>query len=530
MKRFVLSISSGLILAFSWPTYGFPLLIFFGFIPILYNEYIIRKSKGKRKGLKIFLYSYLSFFIWNLITTYWLWYADPFGASFAILANSLLMTLVFFTYHKVAKRIPANRALIFLITLWISFEKFHLHWDLSWPWLNLGHAFSNHTSWVQWYEYTGAFGGTLWIWIINAFMFKSIVNYKAFPNKLTLKKISISLALLIVIPIGVSLWIYNSISLEGEKINVIALQPNVDPYTEKYSQNNIKVAEELIQLSREKLTDSTQLIIAPETVFARLMRISSIDNSRVKFELNKLLMENENLHLLFGASLIKIILKEEDIISTSNKYGDVWHNYYNSALFFNKKKKTEKYHKSKLVVGIENFPYQDVLKPILGDVMIDLGGTVAMKTTQPERSVFRAIDSTFSVAPIICYESVYGEFVTEYIRKGADALAVITNDGWWDTSQGHKQHLSFSKLRAIETRRDIVRSANTGISVIINKRGEITSSLGYGEKGALSGIISKNNQVTFYSKMGDYIARISFFIWICMIFIIFFRKSKSVKN
>mgnify|MGYP001139488649 CR=1 FL=1 len=528
MKRFSLSISSGLLLALAWPTYGLPLLLFFGFVPMLYNEYILRKFSTQRVGLKVFGYSYLSFFIWNLITTYWLWYADPFGASFAILANSLLMTIVFFTYHIVAKKTTANRALIFLITFWICFEKFHLHWDLSWPWLNLGHAFSNHTTWIQWYEYTGVFGGTLWVWIANAFLFRGFVNYFAFPDKSTLKKICVKFVILLIVPIGVSLWIYHSTSTEGEKIKVIALQPNVDPYTEKYNQNNINVAQELIDLSREKLSDSTQLIIAPETVFARLMRLNSVDNSRVKDKLNTLLITKDNLHLLFGASLIKIISNEKDINSTSNKYGEVWHNYYNSALFFNKNQKTQIYHKSKLVVGIENFPYQDILKPVLGDIMIDLGGTVAMKTTQKERAVFKAADSTFTIAPIICYESVYGEFTTAYIRKGADALAIITNDGWWDTSQGHKQHLSFAKLRAIETRRDIVRSANTGISAIINKRGEITSSIAYGKKGALAGTIVKNTQLTFYSKMGDYIARISFFIWICMLFIIFFRKPKKL--
>ena len=158
--------------------------------------------------------------------------------------------------------------------------------------------------------------------------------------------------------------------------------------------------------------------------------------------------------------------------------------------------------------------------------MIDLGGTVSMKTTQSDREVFTAANGKFKAAPIICYESVYGEFVTGYVRHEANFLAIITNDAWWNTSQGHKQHLSYAKLRAVETRRDIVRSANTGISAIINAKGDITSRLAYGEKGALAGQLTSNSKTTFYVMAGDYIARISLFILVFVGLIGFFRRKK----
>jgi apolipoprotein N-acyltransferase len=187
----------------------------------------------------------------------------------------------------------------------------------------------------------------------------------------------------------------------------------------------------------------------------------------------------------------------------------------------------QQYNKSKLVVGVENFPYQDILKPIVGDALIDLGGTVAMKTTQDYRGVFTSSNSKFKAAPIICYESVYGEFVSGYVRNDANFLAIITNDAWWNETQGHKQHLSYAKLRAVETRRDIVRSANTGISAIINAKGDITSSIPYGEKGALAGQIITNDKITFYVMAGDYIARISIFILVFVGLIGFFRRKKE---
>jgi apolipoprotein N-acyltransferase len=166
----------------------------------------------------------------------------------------------------------------------------------------------------------------------------------------------------------------------------------------------------------------------------------------------------------------------------------------------------QKYYKSKLVVGIENLPYKPILEPLLGNIMLDLGGTISTKTTQPNRAVFSSTDGT-KVGPIICYESVYGNYVNEYVTNGAQFLAIITNDAWWNETQGHKQHLSFASLRAIETRRDIARSANTGISAFVNQKGDITQQSLYGEKIALKGTVQLNKKLSFYVQHGDYIAK-----------------------
>lgn len=90
------------------------------------------------------------------------------------------------------------------------------------------------------------------------------------------------------------------------------------------------------------------------------------------------------------------------------------------------------------------------------------------------------------VAPSICYESVYGDFMSEYIRKGAEVICIITNDGWWGNTPGHKQHLSYAKLRAIETRKQVIRCANTGISGFIDEFGNISQAQPYWESPLLT--------------------------------------------
>jgi apolipoprotein N-acyltransferase len=175
-------------------------------------------------------------------------------------------------------------------------------------------------------------------------------------------------------------------------------------------------------------------------------------------------------------------------------------------------------------VGVENFPYKSLLQPILGDAMIDLGGTVSTKTTQTERSVFTNVKGV-SLAPIICYESVYGSYVSDYVTNGAQFLAIITNDAWWNNTQGHKQHLSLARLRAIENRKWIARSANTGISAIINPTGDIVQSLGYDKEGVLKGKVYPNDTITFYAKQGDYLARIAIFMGLAVLLVGLFRNN-----
>jgi len=529
IKKLIASCLSGILLALAWPTYGFPLLLFIAFIPLLWVEYDIRQAEKKKSALQVFLYSYLSFFIWNIITTYWLYFSTPFGMWFAVGVNTLLMSLVFLFYHFLARKVPFHISAIFLTTLWISFENLHLQWEFSWPWLNLGNAFSEYYSWIQWYEYTGAFGGTLWVWILNFSIFKSILLYLQYHDRAILKRTAIKSLVLIGVPIAFSYYLFYSISFENQpELETLILQPNINPYTEKYNTTDKRIGDLLIQLTQENITDSTELVLAPETVYANGTELLEWDYSFAKNQSLTALKKYPNANFLGGVSLFEKITSEEKVLGQTNYIKEgLWYNDYNSAFMINSSEEDQIYHKSKLVVGVENFPYQSVLKPILGDAMIDLGGTVAMKTTQEDREVFSTLQN-HNIAPIICYESVYGEYVTGYVRNKAQFLAIITNDAWWGNTQGHQQHLSYARLRAIETRRSVVRSANTGISAAINPKGEIMASLDYEKQGSLLVHVPLQKKQTFYVLFGDYIARVSLFILIFVLLFAFTRRRNQV--
>jgi len=505
MKNILLAILSGVLFAISWPIYGFPIFIFVAFVPLLVAEKNIRVS-FKNTKLRVLGLSYITFLIWNFFTTNWLYYADLFGMLFAVLVNSLLMSLVFLLYHIVAKKISQKWSRLFLVTLWISFEYLHLHWDFSWPWLNLGNVFSENITWIQWYEFTGTFGGSLWVLFIN------ILVFYQFSNGKSVKKIIPISSLFIGIPIVISFFLFYFYKIEGKQKEVILLQPNIDPYTEKYDYTNFTITNTLLEQTDKLITENTEFVIAPETVLAENMSFEYFLSSNVLKILHNYIEKHPKVQFLWGMDTYDLFTEKSKTTKYSNQLREsLWGNFYNMALLFNKEDELQKYYKSKLVVGIENFPFKPILEPILGNVMLDLGGTISTKTIQKERSVFVGNDKT-KVAPIICYESVYGEFVSEYVKNGAQFLAIITNDAWWRETQGHKQHLSLARLRAIETRKDIARSANTGISAFINQRGEIVSQTKYGQKTALRGNLTLNQKQTLYVILGDYIAKISVFV------------------
>ena len=169
----------------------------------------------------------------------------------------------------------------------------------------------------------------------------------------------------------------------------------------------------------------------------------------------------------------------------------------------------------------------NILKPILGDAMLNFGGTIASLGMDKERKVFTNPYNKGKIAPIICYESIYGEFVTDYVKNGANFLGVITNDSWWGASQGYQQLLAYARLRAIENRREVARSANGGISAHINARGDILAHTLYNEKNALTADVQLYEKETIYSKIGDLLSKISIVMMFSMFILSIFRKIKK---
>ena len=513
MNKLLLALLSGVLLAFSWPSIGAFPLIFISFIPLLILEDKAVNSK------QVFWYSFLAFFIFNFITTYWIYHATFFGAIAAFLVNANLMALAFWLFHKI-KKYTSNRLGYFsFIVLWISMEYLHLNWDLSWPWLTLGNVFANSPFVFQWYEFTGFLGGSLWVILVN------LLLYRVFKNK-SKKSMILASILTLLIPMSLSSYIYfNSKNKKDQIINVLIVQPNVDPYIDKFSKGYQQQLEDFISLVRTSLTQENQLLLAPETVLLEGIWENNLEATYSIKALRELQNEFPNLNILVGATTYKAFGYGEKKTNTAREIrnANIFYDAYNSAVFIPDSGDVQVYHKTKLVPGAEKMPFPYILDP-LAKLAVDLGGTSGSLGSDNNLNSFSVESSVIS--PLICYESVFGEME---LGK-TNLLTIITNDGWWKNTAGYKQHFQYARLRAVEQRKSIIRSANTGISGVINERGEVLKKTEWDEAVCINTKVNLNNISTFYSQYGDYIGRISVFIAVLFLIISFVKEIVKKKN
>ena len=508
------------------------LLALFGILPLLCMDRIATLLEKKR----VWIYHYSAFVLGNTFTTFWVCNATVGGGIFAILANSLQMSLIFGLFRWSKKKFTGSLPYVFLMVAWIAWERFYFDAEISWPWLVLGNSFARTTWAVQWYEITGALGGSLWVWLCNLSIFGMLVSASDgswFGWNIKAKSASLAgLCLLFATPLIISGLIgsryQDSMISSEENIDVLIVQPNIDPYNKfqamTQSQQNgifLSQAEKSLKYRKADSTAAPLLLIAPET-FTNDIMCGDYGRSRTWKGFTNFLKKYPGVNILFGATSFEYIHATDKPSYTARRIDDnLWYESHNSALMIDGTGRTEIFHKSKLVVGVEHMPYPRIFAPL--DDM--LGGVIGRSIGQEEISLLNIAGGSerIPVGCAVCYESVYGEYYTEYVRKGARAMTIITNDAWWGNTPGYRQHLSYASLRAIETRRAIARCANTGISAIISPSGEILQPTPWWKQAVIEGQIPLRDDLTFYVRHGDITGRVCTFLFLLLLLALIVR-------
>lgn len=498
-----------------WLVPGTGWMALFGFLPLLCLDRLA--VPGSRNHF--FWQYFCAFFLWNAATTFWVCLATVGGGIAAMLVNSLQMSLIWALFRLSRRKFKGIVPYIFLAVMWIAWERWYQGTQISWPWLVLGNAFARTTTLVQWYEITGVLGGSLWVWTVNLGLFGAMVSlsngsFARWNGKARFALVA-ALSLAVIVPVVSSVIRYNTYQEEVEgSVNVVVGQTNFDPY-QKYQQfTQLQQNNALIEQFRKGLeeSDGNALLLSPEAFTADVC-LNDIESGPTVTQMRNLMRDYPNTELLLGASSYSLFYQKEAPTLLARPLGEGrWYHSHNSSILLKNGSPSEVYKKSKLVIGTELMPYPRIFAPI--DDM--LGGVMARCVGQDGISVMHYRDSIAFGTPI-CYESVYGEYCTGYVRKGARFLAVITNDGWWGDTPGYRQHFSYSRLRAIETRRDIARSANTGISAIIDQKGDVLESTGWWVPDYITSTVNLASTLTPFVKWGDVTGRVC-----CLAFLLLF--------
>ncbi len=506
-KNIFLALTGGLLLGLPWSVSPLFFVVFVAWLPLLLLENEIRHHPNP---YAIFNYAFVSFLLWNIIGTWWITQVQWVGGILIILAHSLLQALVFWLASRIRTivRIPLLFPFLFL---WMGYEHFHLSWDLAWPWLNLGNALATAPKLIQWYEFTGVRGGTLWIILVNFAAFKMYDTYREKGPGSIVPVGALALALFL-IPVCGSYLIFQSFEEEGETVNIALIQPNIDPYTEKFDpQNYARHVEAFFRTADAIVDDETQYLFGPETLIVE--QIDERDPTASIYYRNLLEFRKKypKLNILLGVHSYQK-LGNENIPPGSrfNREKNFYYEAFNTALFLpsGSAAAPQFYHKTKLVPLFERMPFVQYLG-FLGKYSLELGGYTGTYSNRQGSSTFGLPDASISILPIVCYESIFGPYCSRNLPEEKGFICMITNDGWWKNTPGYKHHFNFSPVRAIENRRDFVRVANTGISAIIDARGMVIARTPWWEKTTLKGKIHLRGGQTFFARHGDYLGRIS---------------------
>jgi apolipoprotein N-acyltransferase len=517
-----LSVAGGILAGLAWTGWCTGLVLLFAFTPFFIIENYIFENRRRFTPNAFFIYLLPGMFIFSILAIGWMRVASITGAVCVISGLAFLMSFALWLAHSVRLRAGNIPGFISMFAFWLGYEFISLNVNIVSPWLNLGNGLSKDILFIQWYEATGTAGGTLWILLSNLLL--TILLVRTFKNKKN-TGLYLSIWLLsIILPSALSITRYFTIDqnkTEGEE--VIIIQPNIDPYTEKFTIPFREQLTEVIDLAKAAITDKTIWIITPETTVDDPVNLDDLNNDSYVKMIKDLVLKYPKAAIVTGLVSYRVYPSTIDAPTISARRIDVSGNYYdhyNSAFKIDTSRKIEVYHKSKLVPGIE-MQFSNGPGRLISRILPSLGGTKWGYGIQKERDCFDGQGNSGKIGPIICYESVFGKYVTEYVKKGANALFIITNDGWWKNSNGYQQHLSYASIRAIETRRQVVRAANTGISCIIDIRGKRSIETEWWRKAVIKGEIFPEIRITPYVRYGDYLLRLGSIISVLILLIIF---------
>lgn len=537
-NNYLLAFSSAVLLWIAWPPIPFTApLLWIAFVPLLLAIENIIRSDSPKKGKKLFMVSGCTALIWNTASIYWVYnsiaqvmpaYAAipisliPFGLG------ALLMTLSFWGYYQIRKKHGIFLSLLALVGFWISYEYLHQSWDLAFPWMTLGNGFASTHQLIQWYEYTGVYGGTVWIWGANALVFLGLLSIKdKFPKAQTIKFFSIT-ALWILIPSIISFIIYTNYEERINPSEVVVVQPNIEPYGKFGHITPEEQIETLVRLSEKAGKANTEFFIWPETAIADRFGYDEEEfrGHPVFYRIQDFIYNYKNASLVSGIESYRIY--PEQLTITAREWNGLFYDHFNAVVLTENSPKLQFYHKSKLVPGVEKLPFGSALS-FMKPLFKAFGGTTGGYGSQDHASVLYA-QSGIGVAPVVCYESIWGNYVTEYIKEGAQFIAIVTNDGWWGNTSGKDQHFDYAKLRAIETRRWVARAANTGISGFIDQKGDVIQRTEWWVEDSKSQEINLNEELTFYVRSGDLIAYLFILMGMVIVISVFFSAKRKKIN
>ncbi len=540
-KKYLYGIMTGALLAVSFPPSYFPLLAFIGFIPLLY---VLIQPEETRHPFRLL---YLTFFIFHGGTNWWIssWRAetDPYLMISGIavwIAHPFFFFIPIAVFNSLRKKLGNSTALWLFPFIWTAAEWVHSLSELSYPWQSIGYSQIPNLTWLQFVDITGVWGASFLIALANVIILKLILHYKASDGGRFIKdKVSIplfiSLVIIFLLPyiygvVRISEFGHNHLIRNNKSLNIGLIQPNINPWA-KWQQSPIGQIRihQRIQDSLKKAVKKLDLCLWSETT---ILYLGQNVNFGHDFKFLQQWVDTNGTSLLTGFADYRLYDSKAAATVSSKAWAldsTKYYDSFNSAIMlnsFDSPNQLQIYHKMKLTPFAERIPHLEIFGFLGSFLQWGVGISAWGIGTEQKNLIYISGKDSVRIAPIICIESIYPGFVSNFTDLGAGILTVITNDAWYDFTTGPEQHFQIAAMRAIENKRYLARCANTGVTGFISPTGESFLRLPQYESLGIAATIPILQGKTIYVKYGDWLP-IGCFVLIILAYVTFFINRRG---
>ncbi|MBL3657706.1 apolipoprotein N-acyltransferase [Fulvivirga sediminis] len=520
MRNIGLAILSGILLIIAWPPIGLTPLLFVAMVPLLYVLYDLSSIK------KAFLYIYMAFFLWSLGTMYWIANTRLDSSGFAVVLAAFILIPLFQALPMlllvgVRKVFKSYQLWLFLPMIWCSYEYLHSKWELAFTWLHLGFGLGSMPFLAQFYELTGYLGGSVLVILINVlvlFLIKE-AEYR--------KRWSIILAGTFVAILTLNFILYNSEGKGRGTAKVAVVQPNEDSY-QIVNQESLHRKVEAIKSDLLTLKGKgVELVVYPEGYIRTTPNYPFIINNPESTELVQSIRsaaEEADLAVLIGFVGFRVFPEGAAPSSAVAVGNGSYASGYNAAMLIAPETPAQIQVKNNLVPFMERVPFLDWTS-YFETLRLNLNQAKASYTPDDRTKVFRY--KNLRIAPLICLDALFPDYIRSFKAGTPNLIAIIANDGWAGKTSGFGQNADYAATSAISFRKEVVRSASTGISLTLDERGSVKNSIPWNKSDIIIENVTLKNGDTLYEIFGSYIGVVAVMITFGL-FIAFFLKARKM--
>ncbi len=490
--KIILAVSSGFLLTLSFPRTSISWLAWFALVPLLVALRDLSPKKGLYLGLCAGIAHYLSLAYWLAYTINTYGNIPLYLSVLILLLLSAYLALYVGIFSMALIQLCTNPlfCLIAIPLIWVSLEYIRSFFLTGFPWELIGYTQFDTLHMIQIADIFGVYGVSFCIALSNAVIFLAFLYLtgKEWKEKAVKTRLAAGSIMSLVLIVGL-VWLYGKVRIQSiseltsdsPSARVTVVQGNIGQ-DKKWSPAFQRAStEKYIKLSLLAKEQKPDLIVWPETAtpFYFLYNI----------ELSK--MVKRGIH----DTGVDFLIGSPSFRRWKNKI-----EYYNSAYLVGPEGNIfGKYDKVHLVPFGEYVPLKKFL-PFLGKIVEHVGD---FRSGEKGHTIQWG---EYRLGIQICYEIIFPNLSRAMTKNNAALLVNITNDAWFGRSSAPYQHFSMAIFRAVENRRSIIRSANTGISGFIGPSGRVVASTQLFTDAIMTRTVPMLDEKTFYSRFGDLFA------------------------